>query len=484
MPLQTKTYSLGSFDRLSGSSNGYILDLILTEEAVDSAANTSCVAWKLQLRSGPSNRFDWELTASLRLNGTQVASVTDERYLDYNSSWVLLQGSTQVPHLTDGTLDMAFSATVTAWNGGTAYTPPDMTLEGTMPLTAIPRASTLAAAPAFIGDATTITVARKSAGYTHSIFYEFGALSGYLADSAGATADSPVMLTDTTLLLPIPEEFYSQLPDAPSGQCCLTCTTYDGQRLVGSATAEFAVTADPARCAPALTGTAADVNEATLALTGDDRILVAGQSEVLCTLQAQARCGATLVACYVNGQEVSGTEHTISLADTAVIVLRAVDSRGYATEYTVPDLRLVDYVPLSLHVQAERTDPTSGQVRLTGTGKWFDGTFGAVTNALSAACRVGEGDWTALTPVTDSGAFSLETVLEGLDYRTGYTLQLRLSDCLQTVTKTATVSRGVPVFDWGGEDFRFHVPVTFTATDGTAFRLDLVNGQLTAIKEE
>lgn len=484
MPLQTKTYSLGSFDRLSGSSNGYILDLILTEESVDSAANTSLVSWKLQLRSGPSNRFDWELTASLRLNGTQVASVTDDHYLDYNSSWVMLQGSAQVPHLTDGTLDMAFSATITAWDGGTVYTPPDMTLEGAMPLTAIPRASTLAAAPAFIGDATTIAVARKSAGYTHSIFYEFGSLSGYLADSAGATGNSPVMLSETTLLFPIPEEFYGQIPDAPSGQCCLTCTTYDGQRLVGSATTEFTVTADPARCAPTLTGTAADVNEATLALTGDDRVLVAGQSEVLCTLQAQALWGATLVALYVNGVQTDGTEHTISPADTATIVLRAVDSRGYATDYAVPGLTLVDYVPPSLHVYAERTDPTSGRARLTGAGKWFDGSFGAVTNALNAACRVGEGDWQNLTPVTEGGAFSLETVLEGLDYRTGHTLQLRLSDCLQTVIKTAAISRGIPVFDWGGEDFVFHVPVTFTATDGTAFRLDLVNGQLTAIKEE
>lgn len=484
MPLQTKTYSLGSFDRIDGNSNGYILDLILTEESVDSAANTSCVTWKLQLRSGPSNRFDWELTAGLSLNGAQVASFADDHFLDYNSSWVLLQGSTQVPHLTDGTLDMAFRATITAWNGGTVYTPPAMTLEGAMPLTAIPRASTLAAAPAYIGDATTIAVARKSDAYTHSVFYEFGSLSGYLADSTGATADSPVMLRDTTLLFPIPEDFYGQLPDAPSGRCCLTCTTYDGERLVGSTTAEFTVTADPARCGPVLTGTAADVCEATLALTGDDRILVAGQSEVLCTLNAQALCGATLRALYVNGVQISGAEHILSPADTAAIVLRAVDSRGYTAEYTVPGLRLVDYVPLSLHVRAERTDPTSGRARLTGLGKWYEGTFGAVTNQLTAACRVGEGDWQSLTPVTDNGAFSLETVLEDLDYRTGHTLQLRLSDCLQTVTKTAAISRGIPVFDWGAEDFVFHVPVTFTATDGTAFRLDLVNGQLTAIKEE
>jgi hypothetical protein len=39
-------------------------------------------------------------------------------------------------------------------------------------------------------------------------------------------------------------------------------------------------------------------------------------------------------------------------------------------------------------------------------------------------------------------------------------LQVRAVDRLQTVTKSVTVGKGIPVFDWGEGDFAFHVPVT------------------------
>lgn len=480
----TKTYSIGTYDRY-GASRGYVLELILTEEAVDAVTNTSSVSYRLQLRSGGGNRFDWELTSTLSLNGTQVAAKTEEKYLDYHSLWVLLSGQTTVRHEADGTAQLAFSARVTPWDGGNTYTPPELTLSGTMALTDIPRASTLAATSVCIGDAATVAVSRKSAGFTHSIHYRFGTLSGYLADSAGTLSDTEEKLTATTLVFPIPESFYGQIPDAPSGTCTLTCTTYSGAVQIGDVqTAQFTVTADPARCGPLVTAQAEDTNEQTLALTGDGHIIVAGKSRVACVITAQPRHGAAIGAIYINGAAAGAGTNLLENIPSAQITVRAVDTRGYFAEYTVPGLQLVEYVPLGFHAAASRTDPTSGNGLLQVAGKWFSGSFGAAENALTAQYRVDGGDWQSFSPDTDGGDITAQVDLSGLDYRTGHSIEVTLSDRLETLKRTATVHKGIPVFDWGENDFCFHVPVVFTATDGTKFTLTFQDGQLKGEKYE
>lgn len=479
--MQTQTYSTGSFDRYAGPSNGYILDLILTEQSQDPAANTSCVSYKLQLRSGPSNRFDWELTARLHLGGAQVAAATAEHYLDYNDTWVLLEGTCTVPHNADGTLDLAFAAAVIPWNGGTQYTPPEMTLSGTMALHSIPRASTIAATGAYIEDTATIVVARRDPGYTYSLRYAFGSLTGYLADAAGRLSDQQVQLDAATILFPIPAEFYGQIPDAPSGVCTLTCTTYAGATQIGQPqTAVFTVTADPARCAPALQGTVEDGNAETLALTQNPKTLVPGWSIALCRAEAAAKNGAAITSLTLNGMEISG-DVTLPDVTAGVFTFRATDSRGYWSEYTVPDLTVIPYASPSCTARAARTDPTSGDATLTLTGKWSAVSFGGSDNALTCRYRVNGGAWTAVPVTVDGENFTVQAALSGLDYRQTHTIDIHLSDQLQTVAKSVTVSKGVPVFDWGEGDFAFHVPVRFTATDGTVFTLDLSGGNLTAI---
>lgn len=477
--LQTKTISHGDF-YYGSATRGYVLDLILTEESTDQVANTSEISYQFRLRSGPANRFTDHIDCAVTIAG-QTFQVADlQIWAAYNTTYTLLTGTLTVPHHDDGSLVLEASASIDTPESN-PYAPPDLTFAGTMALTPIPRSSTLAATAACIGDAATIVVSRKSADYTHTLHYRFGGLSGYLADGVGNHSDTPVQLADTTVLFPIPESFYGQIPHAPTGLCTLTCTTYLGETPIGAPqTATFTVTADPLRCAPLVGGTVADTNEATLALTGSAQILVQGVSTAQCTLSAQAQHGAQIAALYVNGREISGDSASVEVTEDRM-VFRAVDSRGYSAEFVVPGLSFVPYVPLSFHAEARRTDPTSGGGSLTVTGKWYPGTLGATQNALTARYRVDGGDWQAFCVDATGGDLSATAALTGLDYRTGHSLQVELSDALQTVSKTCAVSKGIPVFDWGEEDFRFHVPVRFTATDGTVFTLDLVGGQLTAI---
>lgn len=480
MALQTKTISYGDF-YYGSVTRGYVLDLILTEESTDQVANTSIVSFKFQLRSGPANRFTDGIACAVRI-ADQVFSLDYlQIWAAYNTTYTLLTGELTVPHREDGTLELEASASVDTPESN-PYAPPDLTFSGTMTLTPIPRASTLAATAAFIGDAATIVVSRKSADYTHSIFYEFGGISGYLADAVGTHADTEVKLTDTTVLFPVPESFYYEIPDSPASVCKLTCRTYSGDAQIGDAQiAAFTVTADPARCSPVVGGAVLDINEATLALTGDDHILVQGISTAQCTVEADVRKGATLSALYINGSEIESALYTIVGVSTATITFRAVDSRGYSTEYVVPGLSLVPYIPLSFNVSAARTDPTSGKATLSAQGKWFGGSFGKEQNALTAAYRIAGGEWMQAEAVVGESDLTISVALTGLDYQQSHVIALQLSDAINTLTKTVTVSKGIPVFDWGENDFVFHVPVRFTAADGTVFTLDLADGQLTAI---
>lgn len=481
MALQTKTISYGSFEWKNEISNAYVLDLILTEESVDPVANTSLVSFKFQLRSGSSNRFTAYIDCAATVAG-ETFSVEDLHIVAaYNYTYTLLTGSVTVPHNEDGTMEIQASASIDTPESN-PYAPPDLSFGDTMVLTPIARASTLAATAAYVEDASTIVVSRKSVDYTHSIRYDFGGQSGYLSDAVGTHSNAEVKLTDTTLLFPIPESFYTQIPDKPAETCTLTCVTYSGDTQIGQPqTAAFTVTADPARCGPVVGGTVADVNEETLALTGSDQILVQGISTAQCIVEAEARQSASISALYINGAKIESASHAIAGIATATITFRAVDSRGYAAEYAVPGLSLIPYIPLSFNVSANRTDPTSGNASLSAQGKWYNGTFGATDNNLTALYRVAGGDWASATVNTSDGDLNLSVALTDLDYQRGYVIELQLSDALQTVVKSATVSKGIPVFDWGEEDFAFHVPVRFTATDGTIFTLDLVNGTLTPV---
>lgn len=457
MALQQKTYSVGSFAHGS-DSNGYIADLILTEKSVDKKSNTSLLGYKLQLRSGSSNRFNWELTGTLSFGGSQVAVNTAERFLDYNSTWVILSGETTVDHDADGALALEFSAAITPYNGGTAYTPPTLSLSGTMPLTQIPRASTVSAAAANIEESTVISVARQDGAYTHTIHYSFGALSGYIQDAAGTLGTKAQKLSATTIVMPIPATFYEQIPNDPSGSCTLTCTTYSGSSSIGEAyQTTFTVTADPARCRPQLTGTAVDTNEACIEVTGSESVFVKGVSNVYCQATASAKNGATLQGVYING--VSGSTRTITGILTDEIVMRAYDSRGYYTDHIVSGLSLVEYTPVTCVIRAERDDPTSGDATLQIEGTWFPGSFGDQSNSLTIQYQIDDGKWPYATPVYDGSKYTATVALTDKDYTQSFHINVLVRDALTRAGKSTTLKKGIPVFDWGESDFQFHVPV-------------------------
>lgn len=461
MALQTKTYSIGDFAWHSWS-NAYVLDLILTEQSVDNLANTSVVDYILQLRSGDNNRFSDYLNCTLKLSGAIVASEQVGIAAYYNHTYTLLSGSTTVKHNADGTLDMAIVATIVEPDGNNKYAPPEMTIADAMALTVIPMASTIGATDANIGSVSMIAVGQKTAAYTHSIQYQFGALSGYvMAD--GSVSDDEVQLSATSIPFRLPTSFYAQIPNSKSGVCTITCRTYSGSTQVGQLqTATFIATAAEALCAPSVSGTVIDANDTTAGLTGDRSKLIRYKSDALCTIEAEAKNGASIVQKAIAGTVVSGDTITIPEIENGSILFSAADSRGYAADDSKP-VTLIPYIKLTNNADVHRTDPTSGNAALTLRGDCYSGSFGAVANAIQAKYRVNGGDYIAVSLTIDGNTYHADVTLSDLDYNSRHTVDVVVSDRLSEATKTLQVKRGIPVFDWGENDFAFNVPVYFNA---------------------
>lgn len=331
-----------------------------------------------------------------------------------------------------------------------------VTMEKALAPADIPQAGTVSATDAVIGGKSTVVVTCRDSSYTHSIAYQFGALTGYL-DLDGTPVDTEVTYTAAAVNFPIPETFYGQIPNSPTGVCTLTCRTYSGDTLIGENTGSFTVTADPARCGPAVSGTVEDVNPVTLALTGDSSVLIRDHSTALCTVTATAAGGAWVTARQIAGVAVEGDTLAIEQAAMTAVTFRAVDSRGYAVETAVAT-DLIPYVTLTANAAVSRADPT-GPVTVTVSGSFYDGGFGAADNTLALSCRVDGGEEIPMTSVLLEESYTAQVVLEGLDYAQSHSLTVTAADTLTTVERYLTVQPGMPVFDWGQRDFCFHVPV-------------------------
>lgn len=314
-----------------------------------------------------------------------------------------------------------------------------------------PAASPIACTTANIGSNPTITIAKASSSFTHSVSYAFGSLKGDIAIKTSATS-----IADWT----IPEEFYAQIPNAKTGKGTLTCITYSGGTPVGNpTTCELNVTTDEQKCKPTVSGTVVDTNDKTIALTGNPDILVKFCSKAKCTIGVTLNKNAGSVkAKTINNIAVSGNTLEIPNVEVGTFDFYAKDSREYPNSDKVIKT-LVPYVKLTANVTAQRADPTSGNATLQIEGNYFNGNFGAKDNTLTVKYRQGNGDYVTVTPTISNNTYRVTASLTGVDYTKSFTYEVVVEDKISAVTKTATIQKGIPVFDWGEEDFNFNVPV-------------------------
>ena len=445
--------------------NTYYAVLSVTEQSQSANANSTTLAYSLTLYSGSSYFSGYTIGYRIKINGVQVAyhdNSGNQTSMSANSSKLVASGTTTVVHNDDGSKTVAVSAEI--WTDSGSFLPVYLSCDDSMPLTPILRESTVTATDANIGATSMIAVSRKSSGYTHSVRYSFGSLSGYI-NADGTISDTEIKLTDTYIGFPVPEDFYAQIPNAKSGICTLICKTYAGNTQIGSdKTAKFTCTAAESACAPEVHGAVEDTNETSKALTGSTGKMVRFCSDLLCTITATARHGATIVQQRIAAEALTdGNTKAIPSVDVESVTFDATDSRGYVASVTVP-IDLVPYIKLTCRASAARVDATSGAVKLSISGSYYNGSFGAADNELTLRYRVGDGVWTSVTPTISDNAYTAEVTVTGLTYNQSYVLTVSASDKLSTASQPLSIQKGIPVFNWGEDDFEFCVPAVRPCT--------------------
>lgn len=271
---------------------------------------------------------------------------------------------------------------------------------------------------------------------------------------------------------------YAATPNSNTAAAQATVWCYHYGKLIGTATAGGTATVDPAAAAPIFSGFSfADTRPATAALTGDDQVLVAGESTLKVTVPAAQAAKSTTGASikqyilYCGGSTATGgyaASGDVSIqmerAKAGSVRLAAVDSRGNQT--VVERLAaLVDYIPPRVtQMQLRRDNNVDNKTKLTIKGVWWPGNFGAADNALKAHYRYKvtsaeefvEGDTIPLT--FQKGEWSYEGYLpgdmgaEGFDFKKSFSVEVTVEDVLNTAAETGTVDRGIPTMhmDKGG----------------------------------
>jgi hypothetical protein len=456
------------------SSGAYIIGMIKWSSTADTTGNKSSVtatlyckkAWDegtLTVKTGGSWAY------SLTINGSKK---TGSATKDILTSWVKIASYTvsDIAHSDDGSKNITIAGSVTA-PVGTSYEGLKTSGSKSVSLDTIPRASSVGATDANIGSKTAIIISRASSSFTHTITYAFGDLTGTIATK---TAETSVSWT-------VPTSFYAEIPNDTSGECTITCTTYNNSTEVGTDTCTFTATAAKSVCAPVVSVVAADANAAITALTGSDKRLVKGFSNVDVVTNAKPQNSSKISSVYVECGSIKRTGEitVISGAESATIKATATDSRGYSSSATASGLSMANYFVPTLTATVKRESPTSDVVNITAKGKWFNDNFGAVANTLSAQVKYklkSQSEYTTETyadlDLTISGdTYTAKGTISGLSYTEAYSIRVRVSDAIcqyngisSPIYANSEINKGIPIFDWGESDFQFNVPVRCRST--------------------
>ena len=463
MALQTKTVQTGDYSWKSWS-NAYVICLKLTEESVDIAANTSLVSYLFTISNTNNNRFtDNNNTWRISIAGQNI-SINNFNFnlASDNTTQTIASGRLTVPHNADGTLQMPYNVSIPNIQSWNRYGPPAMSLTGTWALTEIPRAATISCPTGTIGKPVVISIHNADEALTYTISYEFGALSGTVAENI---AQSQVQWM-------LPTAFYTQIPNAKRGSGSLTCKAYKGTALVGESTYTFYADIDEAACLPTLSPVVEDVNPTTTLLTGDPNTIIRYYSDVCIDGGYSAKNSAQITAYKMSHNGKSHTDRVVTVAgaENGQFHFAVTDSRGLTNvlEVTKP---VIPYVKLTCNVESSKSD-AEGNMPLSVSGNYFAASFGAVENSLTLQYRYkvkgaswpDTEQWHTLEPeITDDG-YIAQTIVTGLNYQKAYTFQVRAMDQLAVAEATMYAARATPVFDWGEQDFAIHGDL---AVDGT-----------------
>ena len=433
------------------SSDSFPRWLILTWSATQSIANNqSTVSWTLKASGTNANNYVKAGPITAKINGETVYSKTSR--FELNSKEVLGSGKIVIDHPSAGG-----TKSVSVKIEGALYSSSvNCTADTTFTLDAIPRAASISAAPDFNDEGNpTITYSNPAGSAVTS-------LQACIANSTGGTVYvgyRDISKTGTSYTFSLTDAERNALRAATPNSNSLTVrfyvrTTIDGTNYLSHLQKTMSIV----NANPVISASAVDTNSTTIALTGDNTRYIRYYSNVKVSMTATAQKSSTIAS--TSG---AGTFNNVEKGSWA---LTATDSRGNSSNYTASGT-LVSYVRLTCN-SGNSTPDTSGNMTVTCSGNYFNGSFGAVANTLTVQYRYkvqggSYGSWTNMTVTKSGNTYDATASISGLSYQQTYVFQTRATDKLATVSTDERTVRSLPIFHWGENDFVFEVPVTFNA---------------------
>ena len=421
------------------SSNQYITLLLRTQVAgQDVAGNTTTLNWTLHvLKSGASTSATWgNCSYSATINGN-VYSGSGQVRVEAGGDTVLLTGTTTVPHNADGTKTVSLSASISGKIVGS--------LSASEALATIARASTMAVYGATIGSQVQFVISAANAGFTHSLEYQFGSVTGLILDvvPAGTYTWTP------------PLSLGSQIPNATSGTMTYKLHTFLSGTVIGVQTYTFPY-ALPSSVVPSISSVAA--TEATSGLAAQFGGFVQNKSTLKVAINASGSYGSTIRSYSVsfNGRTYSGNNCTTAAPTSSgnlTLTATVTDSRGRTASRAIT-VSVLPYAPPAItRLSAFRCDAdgnTDDNGDYTGISYAYSISSVNSKNTKSAVIQYKRSTGSSWTNLLTNSAYSANTTVYPTtellsDYQ--WDIRLTVSDYFGSSEMTVTLPSAEVLLD-------------------------------------
>ena len=375
--LQSKSISA------TASKGHHKFTLTVTENSVNSADNTSSVAWEFAISAVGNGGYDWNFNSTTAATYTVTVDGTSYtgKLQNYDGKSTITfdsMSSMAVGHNSDGSKTLNFSFSVSS-NTNYSYLPGTASASGSMALTLISKASQPSCVTwpehtqnvGEFGNTIAIHMNRTSSSFTHTVRYAFGSLTGTIA--TGVT-------TGTTWTIPL--SFMSLLPANTSGSGTIYVDTYNGSTFIGTKWCGFTATV-PASVKPTCSIQVLDATN-TKDTYGN---LVKGLSQLYVKTTGTPAYSSPVSKYNViaNGVTYSKAEITtgvLSSSGTTTVKATVTDQRGRTSEQKSASFTVLDYNKPSISALQVRRSNSDGTTNDRGTHVKV--TFSASVTSLSS----------------------------------------------------------------------------------------------------
>ena len=396
--------------------------------------------------------------STFKVNGALIRS---GRYKYYPGDTQLGYTDISVAHNADGSFpSKTVSIYADSWHmSGSA----SGTISG---VPSIPRASSIDASDFYLGTNPSFTIKRASSSFSHYV-------SLYCGDAWISGVSVPA--SDTSGVVSLSEaqteSLYSRIPETTSLSVHVLCTTYNGQGVqVGEPVKKYIwAFIQESDAKPNFTDfDFADVNASVAGATGDNQLLVEGQSTLEVTVPAAkraiARHGSSIrkyiLTCGGQVKEATYSSNgavtlTIPEVSSGTITVTAVDSRGLKTSVTKNASFRSYFPPVIKEARVLRKNGVEAETTLIMRIQVSSGSLGDTANSVTSisyrykpsASDAYVAGTTPITPGTSVSTVIAGDFAEGFTVASDYDLEVTVHDAITSTSVLLKVGSGVPVID-------------------------------------